>query len=177
MVKKELIQQYYEKNLAKMTRTCGRILQYRQLSCVGNAWNSRIYGGLIVNSMISKYFLFAVLCFPLFWKFSLLFGIATSFKRNLHLFPVELANFREVLCFSCHSFVRELDPYLTMVLNNIFLNELNILVRITSKKWMYLQKWIVNFLYLLSILVYTERQEPQGALIAHLSTMNTSVKS
>ena len=46
------MQHYLEMNLAQITRTCERILQNRQFSCKGIAWDLRIYGWLVVDLMI-----------------------------------------------------------------------------------------------------------------------------
>ena len=63
LVIKELMQQYQEKNLPKMTRTCEIILQKRQLSYTDISRDLRINGGLIVDLMIWKFLFFSVFVF------------------------------------------------------------------------------------------------------------------
>ena len=88
----ELMQQCQEKNLAQMTRTNEIILQKRQLPCKGIARDLRIYGGLIIDLLI-RFLFFAVFVFIFMFsaivKVFRYFWIATSFERNLRLFPIE----------------------------------------------------------------------------------------
>ena len=56
----ELMQQYEEKNLAKMTRTCESILQKRQLLRTEISRDLRINGGLIVDLMVCSSLFVAV---------------------------------------------------------------------------------------------------------------------
>ena len=88
------MRQYPEMNLAKMTRTCERILQKRQLASTSIVRDLWMNGWLIVDLMIWSslfltVFLWFDLCFPCVRKLFVTFGIATSFERNLHLFPVK----------------------------------------------------------------------------------------
>ena len=88
------MQQYQEMNLAKMTRTCERIPQKRQMSWTGISRDLRFMVGWLsirwFEESFSLQFLCFDSCFPRLWKFLVTFGIATFIERNLHLFPVEL---------------------------------------------------------------------------------------
>ena len=82
-------------NLVKMTRKSGRIIRKRQLS---DGYCPGIYGFMTdwlsiwwFEVPFSLQFLCFDSCFPRLRRFFVIFWIATSFKRNIHLFPVELA--------------------------------------------------------------------------------------
>ena len=59
----ELMQENQKMNLAKMTRTCERILQKQQSSCTVIYRDLWIYGGLVVDLIIRSSLFFAVFVF------------------------------------------------------------------------------------------------------------------
>ena len=90
----ELMQQYQEMNLAKWQGLAKE--SYRSNNCRVRVFPG-IYGFMVGWLSIWRFevpfslqFLCFDSCFPRLWKFFVNFGIATSFERNIHIFPVEL---------------------------------------------------------------------------------------